>query len=460
MSDAQRPRVRPWLRYTAIAACLILLPLAAHGLWDYLEARRLSTVIEGIRGRGEPVYYTGYVARTLTDQEQRSARYYSAAALLARGATSIKLKEVNDAIAAIAETTPSEAARDARLSRLQHVLDDYAPMLDLLDRAAALDTGGVQANDELRYTVPNVDLANVNAVRIARASFLGDTATATKALSETLKLRNVSFLWPVGIDTGPSLRLLLMFAPPDTDTLAALQAQYQGVLDDKEVERDLLRSRARFITNVWPAAPAPMSVLPRVGGIGPRQSLIDVIVRPRSTRFVRQRILEYEEALPVARQPWPARFEMALALGKKYPDPPTVRTGGLTTALAPTMSWPAVNVAVMELVGLTRRTARDAAWQRVALATLAIERFRRAHADALPESLETLVPQYLSGVPADPYTGAPLKYARSERGYKVYSVGFNRTDEGGDWSDVEPRSTRVPGWPISPKDIGIDIRKF
>ena len=39
-------RVRPRLRRVAIAAFAVLLPLAAHSLWDYLEVRRL--VREGL----------------------------------------------------------------------------------------------------------------------------------------------------------------------------------------------------------------------------------------------------------------------------------------------------------------------------------------------------------------------------------------------------------------------------
>ncbi len=66
-----------------------------------------------------------------------------------------------------------------------------------------------------------------------------------------------------------------------------------------------------------------------------------------------------------------------------------------------------------------------------ALTALAIERFRRAHDGALPESLQQLVPTWLPKIPTDIFDGQPLRYRRLERGYVVYSVGSDRIDDGG-----------------------------
>jgi hypothetical protein len=48
-----------------------------------------------------------------------------------------------------------------------------------------------------------------------------------------------------------------------------------------------------------------------------------------------------------------------------------------------------------------------------------------------PESLESLVPKYLSAVPQDPYGDGPLVYRRAPDGYLLYSVAANGTDDGG-----------------------------
>lgn len=56
---------------------------------------------------------------------------------------------------------------------------------------------------------------------------------------------------------------------------------------------------------------------------------------------------------------------------------------------------------------------------------LAVERFDRAHG-APPDTLEQLVPAFLDAVPTDYYTGAPLKYQRTDSGYALKSVGWDR----------------------------------
>ena len=61
----------------------------------------------------------------------------------------------------------------------------------------------------------------------------------------------------------------------------------------------------------------------------------------------------------------------------------------------------------------------------------AIERWRLAHGGSLPPSLSTLVPEYLAAVPEDPMDGKPLKFRPLAKGYVVYSIGEDGTDDGG-----------------------------
>ncbi|MCP2519245.1 hypothetical protein NLC82_03475 [Candidatus Aminicenantes bacterium AC-335-A11] len=74
-----------------------------------------------------------------------------------------------------------------------------------------------------------------------------------------------------------------------------------------------------------------------------------------------------------------------------------------------------------------------------------------------PERLSELVPEILSEVPEDPFTGEPLIYRKTLAGFIVYSVGVNQKDDGGketrelirimlekddDWSWYEGRITQ------------------
>jgi hypothetical protein len=74
----------------------------------------------------------------------------------------------------------------------------------------------------------------------------------------------------------------------------------------------------------------------------------------------------------------------------------------------------------------------------LAATSLAIERYRLRHAGEVPLGLEELVPQFLAEVPRDPFDGQPLRYKRMVAGYRVYSVGWNEEDEGGDAASPPP----------------------
>jgi hypothetical protein len=61
----------------------------------------------------------------------------------------------------------------------------------------------------------------------------------------------------------------------------------------------------------------------------------------------------------------------------------------------------------------------------------ALERYRLAQG-TYPETLDTLVPQFIEKLPRDIVNGAPLLYRRVEDGtFLLYSVGWNETDDGG-----------------------------
>ena len=62
----------------------------------------------------------------------------------------------------------------------------------------------------------------------------------------------------------------------------------------------------------------------------------------------------------------------------------------------------------------------------------ALERFRLAEGK-LPPSTEALTPKYLKELPKDLIDGKPLRFrANPDGGYILYSVGWNRSDEGGE----------------------------
>jgi hypothetical protein len=64
---------------------------------------------------------------------------------------------------------------------------------------------------------------------------------------------------------------------------------------------------------------------------------------------------------------------------------------------------------------------------------------------ALPQSLDTLVPAYMTVLPQDPYDLQPLRY--SLKGKFLYSVGLGKQDRGGSvgvyWAQMENPTFQV-----------------
>jgi tetratricopeptide (TPR) repeat protein len=77
------------------------------------------------------------------------------------------------------------------------------------------------------------------------------------------------------------------------------------------------------------------------------------------------------------------------------------------------------------------------AFQRLGETAIALRLYRKEHG-RYPENLSALVPRYLSSVPADPFDGKSLRYRREGTGFRLWSIGPDRKDDGG----VEGK----PGW--------------
>jgi hypothetical protein len=97
----------------------------------------------------------------------------------------------------------------------------------------------------------------------------------------------------------------------------------------------------------------------------------------------------------------------------------------------------------MLLAALSSAITKEAssfACLRTSIAAIAVERFRLAYGQ-LPNTLNELVPQFLSTVPDDPFDGQPLRYHRPAKGYVIYSIGADGHDDGGREKPADWKST-------------------
>ena len=83
---------------------------------------------------------------------------------------------------------------------------------------------------------------------------------------------------------------------------------------------------------------------------------------------------------------------------------------------------------------LSSAAKKSARWQTfvdAAHVACALERYRLANGK-LPATLDALSPRFLESIPTDVIDGQPLRYQlKPDGGYVVYSIGWNKIDDGG-----------------------------
>jgi hypothetical protein len=79
---------------------------------------------------------------------------------------------------------------------------------------------------------------------------------------------------------------------------------------------------------------------------------------------------------------------------------------------------------------------------------MAAERYRLAE-QRWPADLQALVPRYVAAVPSDPFDRRPLRLHRLPDGIVIYSVGADRSDDGGKLDRRNPESANI--------DIGFQL---
>lgn len=84
---------------------------------------------------------------------------------------------------------------------------------------------------------------------------------------------------------------------------------------------------------------------------------------------------------------------------------------------------------------------------RAAQTAIAVQRYRLKQGK-LPDSLSSLVPEFLESVPLDPFDGKQMRYKKLDSGFVVYSVDVDLIDDGGR-EEPKNRQKKVPHWDIT-----------
>lgn len=395
---------RPFLTVFAVIA-------AAYFAWDRVEAHRLAGDIAGLSARGEPVDLSYRDMALPTARHEQAAQLYAEAA--ARAAELVqrdaRLTQIDlDGVTGVA-AVPADLADSFRLD---------CPAMQILDRATPLPFAGMGDYAPENYYENGSALQTLSALSALRADILswrGQPDAAADAIVSSLRVQRtlpgLVYRYLAGSRVLGSLRILLRHTTPSDSALLKLQTGFDELSDDDGLAQNVRERRAVFIARLGDPSPDALT------------STLSFMLHPYLTSLTRQQLEHFEVVAAAVQQPWPDKIQALTAIADRDVGPPR---GGLFRHLP---AYAFRNVAIF--AGDYRNAGLSLAIRRIAIVTLAIERYRRAHAGAPPSSLAALVPAYLVAVPGDPFSGQDLIYRRDADAYLVYSVDVNRKDDGG-----------------------------
>jgi hypothetical protein len=152
---------------------------------------------------------------------------------------------------------------------------------------------------------------------------------------------------------------------------------------------------------------------------------LSFLLHPFRQHALRLQIEGFPEVMAAARLPWPDKIGALLAIGEAAAG----RDG--RSSFRRQVFGPPSNLAALSAETSPLLAGTSLAVRRLAVTTLAVERYRRGHDGEPPPDLARLVPAYLPAVPVDPFSGRSVVYKPSPSDYLLYSVDVNRKDDGG-----------------------------
>jgi hypothetical protein len=433
------------------------LPIVLWLVWGWIESTRLDRTLDTLEVRQERLDVADFEGKPTTPaQKEASHLYAEAGKLVGERGVGTDAARVSRLIVELCTAPASAPQHTSALQALQAFEAPYAKALDLVERASPLKGVGWDAGDRPeRYSAMELQpltLARANVARIARLACTGDSSRAADALVASLRLQRFwNPRFPL-IRTADSLQLVLTGRGASPELLRDIQEQYATTASDRAFEELMRRERAVWLSVTLPGVFSDSSARSGTRRITPVEAIATRLVRPlRDHRLVAE-IHEFDQAIEIAKQPWPATFDAVNDFARAHASlrSPSMPRGLLDNLTQPFGSHVATNVMTSYVNALAEMLARA----RSSVGAVAVARYASDHANALPESLRILIPDYLSAALIDPFSGEELKCHLDADGFKVYSVGANRKDDGGQWEQQSDLQLSRRG---NPPDIGIAV---
>ncbi len=427
-SESTRRRSGCGLVLVALIFVLLVVPLASLLIWQMQTSRRARLEIERLQASGAPTSgaeLDGYYAlkdgqRDVTQAWLRPLR---------------ELEESMTADSQSYEGLPlvSDGPEIPRVGNDWDQLEEVETWLNSQQEVLTQLHAAAEADGQVRYPVNlNKGLAALlshaqqirNAARVLALesemhAHRGEPAGTARAIRTTLELARtlereplfVSQLVRFAVDgiTLDQLARHLGRLPFTDEQLRAMQQELEQTDYQEALQHALVGERAITVQAMRDPASAGLPTN-SVQAILPRGDDICLTLKL------------YEDMLSVTDQPY---FQAKPTLDRV--DGEMVQR---TSSTVGRLRFPLTATLLPSIQSVFQARARVRAQRRAAITALAIERFRLRHG-RVPATLGELVPEFLTGVPVDPYDGQPLRYLADDDGFTIYSVGANLADDGG-----------------------------
>lgn len=437
---------RPTVRRVAIVAFAVLLPVAAHSLWDYIEVQRLIREIERIQEKREPVTEQDAGHRDVVPEQAGAASYYAAAGILALGTNpQLAIKPVREWLMG---TTPTQPLPPGLASAVQKVVTESSAALLLADKAARLPFNGFVAGTDYSYRAASMSaLSELIAARSLSLSVAGQGDEALDSLIAGLQARRPleeSRGWLAG---RTDVAAVLSFAEPSSEALQRTQIALEQTDRPDQPLANFLRERGRYLDMIWRRFYGHSANAPRQYRL-PMRGLTETVLRPWRTHTLVESLQLWARLIEAARLPWPQRADA----GARVTEPDQNQHDSSDSRFLFPMMGRDLPLGLFAQAIEPTPLILD----RCSIAALAAERFKLENGK-LPAALSDLVPRYLLSVPLDPLSGLPLLFRSSPDGYAIYSVGQNGRDDAGDLTPPSAADRRRLGRRASSADVGIRV---
>jgi hypothetical protein len=216
--------------------------------------------------------------------------------------------------------------------------------------------------------------------------------------------------------------------------LAALQAAVDSVRFSDKMLRAFEMERSMVISH-WEECMNDPSLIHHLGSstaVGATKRITAQLWRVVAAhRDLAQFLIAYQSQLTAARGGFSEKSELSLSAAfaaLKSPAPPAIHM---------------FSRSVMSHIEPTIKKALKAETQReLAITAIALKRHFQKHGQ-FPADLKELVPEFMTGLPIDWMDGKPLRYQRiAPHDYRLWSIGTDHTDDGGDFKPLKPGLTR------------------